>query len=140
MRDRGSTLPLVAGLVALALAVALGVSSVTSLTLERHRLTALAEQAALYAAESFDPSTLQMTASGLEVPLTSSGVAGATRQFLSRYPSIRHTELRVMQADSPDGRRARVVLRSSWYSPIWSEFFPLRIPVTVEVYSRSIIG
>lgn len=139
MSERGSMLPLVAGLVALALAVVVGVTAVTSLTVERHRLTVLAEQTALYAAESFDPRTVEMGPSGLEVPLTSTQVAGAARAFLASYPGIRHRGLRVLAADSPDGKRARVMLRSTWYSPVWSDLLPLRVPVTVEVYSRSVI-
>ena len=140
MSERGSTLPLIAGLVALAVAVVVGVTSVTSLALERHRLTGLAEQTALFAAESFDPRSLEFTYSGLRVPLTSPRVAQAAREFLGGYPNSRHRNLRLLAADSPDGQRARVVLRSVWHSPLWSDLLPLRIPVTVEVYSRSVVG
>lgn len=140
MSERGSTLPLIAGLLALVVSVTLGVSALTSLTLERHRLLALAENTALHSADAFSPAALEMTGDGLRAPLRSDEVARRALDFLSRYPQSRHRELRILAADSPDGLRARIVLRSSWVSPLWSDLFTLRIPVTVEVYSRSFFG
>lgn len=136
--QRGSLLPLAAGLLALALTLLFGIVSVTSLTIERHRLMALAESTALAASESFDPGDLRMGAGELIVPLTDGGVRERARDFLQGIPH-RHEDLRVLAADTPDGRRARVILRSTWSAPLVTEFVPLRVDVTVEAFSRAII-
>ncbi len=137
--ERGSILPLVAGAMALAVAVTLGVVSATSLTIERHRLVALAEATALRGAESFDPARLRRSGSEVVAPLESSRVADAALGFLRGVPEISHHELRLIRADTPDGRRARVVLEATWRAPLWSEFLPLSLPIQAEALSQSVI-
>ena len=137
--QRGSLLPLVAGLLALSLAAMVAISAVTSLTLERHRLVALAEATALRAAESFAPQSLSRSGSGVVAPLTHGAVRAVAVESL-RHQIHSHRDLRLIRADTPDGLRARVVLQSVWHTPIWSEFLPLAVPVRAEAYSRSIVG
>lgn len=139
MSQRGSTLPLIAGALALTVALVLGVVSATSLVIERHRLVALAEATALRAAESFDPARLRPGAGELVVPLDNARVNRAAREFLATTPSHAHTDLTMVVADTPDGRAARVILQSTWQAPVWSEFLPVTIPVRAEARSRAVI-
>lgn len=136
--QRGSMLPLVAGLLALTVAALIAISSLTSLTLERHRLVALAEATALRAAESFDPAEARRTGESVRVFLTNAGVRAASIDSLRQQPH-RHRDLRLIRADTPDGLRARVVLQSTWMSPMWSEFLPASLTVRAEALSRPII-
>ncbi len=138
-RERGSMLPLVAGALALVLALSLAVSSATSLVIERHRLVALAESAALHAADSFDPARLRPGSDGLVVPLDSSRVRAATAEFLVSLPPTSHRGLRMVRADSPDGRHARVTLQSTWHAPLLSEWLPASMPIQATAQARSII-
>jgi hypothetical protein len=138
MRERGSIFPLIAGLLALALAAVIAVSSVGTLTLERHRLMALAEATALRASESFDPSQLRREGQGVKAPLTSSAIHTAARNFISSTPH-RFDSLRLVSADSPDGERARVVLETTWRAPLLSEWLPAEVTVRAEAWARSII-
>lgn len=131
-------LPLAAGLVALSLTFLYGIASLTTLTIERHRLMALAESTALAASESFDPGDLRMGSGELVVPLTRRGVGERASRYLEEV-SAQHTNLQLLAADTPDGRRARIVLRSTWVAPWTTEFIPLQIEVTVEAFSRAVI-
>jgi len=136
--ERGSILPLIAGLLALAVAVLVAVSTVSTLTLERHRLMALAELAALRSSESFDPAALRREGSRVRAPLTSVAVASATRGFLASTPHD-FDSLQVIRADSPDGERARVILEARWRAPLLSEWVPVELPVRAEAWARSVI-
>jgi len=139
VNSQGSILPLVAGLLALSLAAAMGVVSVTSLTITRHRLVALAEATALHAADSFDPAGVIRVGIEADVVLTDEGVRWSASQFLAQHPAVAIDEVSLVQAGTPDGRRARVVLRAVWTTPVWSEFVPLEIPLQAESLSRSVI-
>ena len=139
MSTRGSLLPLVAGLLALTLATVIAVVSVTSLTIARHRLVALAEATALHAADSFDPAVVTFTGSEADVTLTDAGVRQSAREFLAAHPMLSVEEVSLIEADTPDGRRARVVVGGVWTTPVWSEFVPIRIPLRAESLSRSVI-
>jgi hypothetical protein len=131
-------LPLIAGLLALALAIVLAVATLSTLTLERHRLMALAEATALRASESFDPAQLRRAGDGILAPLSSSAVATAAEDFLTNTPHTFGT-LRLVRADSPDGVRARVILESTWSAPLLSEWVPTRLVVRAEAWARSVI-
>lgn len=137
--EKGSMLPLMAGLVTLCLTLILGISSVTSLALERQRLHALAEGAALYAAESFDPATLRMGSGELVVPLTSSTVRASAIHYLENAGVSHHESLRLVAADTPDSRRARVVVSATWRPPVVSAYVPLQVRVTARAHSRVLI-
>lgn len=137
--ERGSTLPLIAGAIALAIAVSFAVTSATSLIIERHRLVALAEAAALHSANSFDPALLRPGPGELIVPLQSSRVRESVAQFLGSLPEVDHNRLRLVAADTPDGRAARVVLQYTWRAPLLSQWLPVTLPIRAEAQSRAII-
>lgn len=132
-------MPLVAGLLALSLSALLGIASLSSLTLERHRLQALAEATALRASESFDPALVTRHHSGAIAPLSSPRIRQAAIDSL-RQQSHQHDRLQLLRADTPDGLRARVVLQSRWSPPMWSEFLPGSVIVRAESVSRPVIG
>ena len=132
-------MPLIAGLLALAIALVFVVASATSLAIERHRLHALAEATALFAAESFDPASLRMGSGELIVPLTNDAVRREAVRYLSGGISHRHHELRLVAADTPDNRRARVRLSATWRPPLVSAYIPLSVRLDAQSLSRAII-
>jgi hypothetical protein len=136
--QRGSIAPLIAGLLALTLTLSLGVSSLTSLTLERHRLVALAETIALRAAESFEPSRVRLSSGQVDAPLSAGLIRSVARETLAHTPH-QHEDLRLLVATTDDGVSARIVLQSTWRPPFASEFLPASLPVRAEVRSRAII-
>ena len=138
MSDRGSILPLIAGLLAFTLSAVMAVASVTSLSLERHRLVALAESTALAAADHFDPSRITRSGGEIQAPLASNSVREAAVEYLSGV-ATRLDALRLIAADSPDGRRARIVLSATWSAPIVSEFVSVSVPLRAEAWARSVI-
>lgn len=138
MRERGSILPLIAGLLGLSIAAVLAVSAVTSLTLERHRLVALAESTALAAADNFEPARLTREGAGVRAPLTDVWVREAAVDYLAGTPTS-FESLRLVTADSPDGYRARIVLAATWRTPIVSQFVSVSVPIRAEALARSII-
>lgn len=139
MSERGSILPLIGGAVALALVMVFGVTSATSLLLERHRLYALADSAAVVAAESFSLQTVRLTALGVEAPLTSGGVLASVENYLSRAGVGGLRDVRIERALTPDGRVAEVTLSSRWSPPLVSDFFPERLEVLATARAHVII-
>lgn len=136
--ERGSLLPLIAGLMALVIALVFVVVSATSLAIERHRLHALAEATALFAAESFDPAALRMGSGELVVPLTSAGVRREASRYLSGVDH-RHHQLTLAVADTPDARRARVRLTATWRPPVLSAYVPVSLRIDAQARSRVMI-
>lgn len=132
-------MPLIAGLAALAIALMFVVVSATSLAIERHRLHALAEATALFAAESFDPGDLRMGSGELIVPLTNAGVRREAVRYLSSGGIHRHHDLRLVVADTPDNRRARVRLSAVWRPPLVSAYVPVSVRIDAQSLSRALI-
>ena len=132
-------LPLIAGLLSLVLAFTFLVASATSLVISRQRLHALAEATALYASESFDPGDLRMGSGELIVPLSSSGVRQAALTYLVGVGGSEFTDLSLLAADTPDGRRARVWLSATWQPPILSPFVPVSLRIDAQARSRALI-
>jgi len=137
--ERGSMVPLIAGLAGLAVALMFVVVSATSLAIERHRLHALAEATALFAAESFDPGDLRMGSGELIVPLTNERVRRDAVSYLSGGVIHRHHDLRLVVADTPDNRRARVRLSATWRPPLVSAYVPLSVQMEAQSLSRVMI-
>lgn len=137
--QRGSILPLIAGLLALVLAFTFLVVSATSLVISRQRLHALAEATALYASESFDPGDLRMGSGELTVPLTSSGVRRDAASYLAGLAGSEFSDLTLVAADSPDGRRARIWLSATWRPPVLSPFVPVSLRIDAQARSRALI-
>lgn len=116
-----------------------GVTSATSLLLERHRLYALADSAAVVAAESFSLQTVRLTALGVDAPLTSGGVLASVDNYLSRAGVGVLRDVRIERALTPDGRVAEVTLSSRWSPPLVSDFFPERLEVLATARAHVII-
>ena len=136
--QRGSMLPLMAGLLALVLTISLGVSALASLTIERHRLQALAETIALRSAESFDPASLRLQSGKVFTPLTESTIRDVARETL-RSTSHLHDELVLRVATTTDGQSAEITLQSTWRPPVLTEFVPASLPVRASARAQAII-
>jgi hypothetical protein len=136
--QRGSMLPLMAGLLALVVTISLGVSSLASLTLERHRLQALAETIALRCAESFDPATLRLQSGRVFTPLNDESIRGVARETLRATPQ-RHDNLMLSVATTEDGQAALITLQSTWKPPLLTEFIPASLPVRASARAQAII-
>lgn len=135
--DEGSILPLVAGLVALALALALGVTAIGSLEIARSRLQGLADSAVDIGAESF---TLESLASGKPV-LGATEVNRNVSDWLAAAPDAsRFESLQLVSATTPDGLSATVELRAVWHPPIVSMLVPAGVTLDVSAHARSVLG
>ena len=137
--ETGSALPLVGGAVLLLLAIIFGVTSATSLLIERQRLYSLADAAAVFAAESFAPADVRPGTSGIVAPLTNSGVYQATVFYLHSVGEGSLSEVQLDQAITPNGRRADVTLSSLWSPPVVSDFFPSMVRLSVTAHSQVFI-
>jgi uncharacterized membrane protein len=139
-RDEGSTLPLVIFYAALSLAIILLVVAITSLYLERKRLFTLADGASLVGAESFDLTTVRMSAAGARPVLTSADVSSAVKAYLRDNRSSEFTDLRVIRAVSVDGKSATVELSAYWTPPVLSLLAPKGFPIEVTSVARSVFS
>jgi hypothetical protein len=117
--EGGQVAILLVGLVVVAIALVTVVASAASLHLDRTRLAALADLAALDAADAISdaayyggPSAAGGAAPDDEPALTDADVAAAVDAYLRDHPdpAARWDEVRVLEATSPDGRTARVRL------------------------------
>lgn len=139
MSDRGSIVPLIAGAMALGLGMIFGVTSATSLLIERARLYALADASATAAAESFSPEGVRLTSAGIRAPLSSDGVRRVVRHYLARAGTGSLTGVVIEAATTPDGLVADVTLSSLWSPPVVSEFFPPTLRIAVRATSQVFI-
>lgn len=118
--DAGSITPLAIGFATIALALILLAALITDVWLAHRKLFALADSAALAAAESFDPAPTSEPG----IVLTDDGVRTAAQSYLSMVDvSTRYTDL-VVVGRSPDGLSAEVVLRTSYVPALLSPFAP----------------
>lgn len=135
--EEGSTLLLTIFSGVLALALVLVVVSATSLYLERKRLFALADGAALAAAESWGLDDGRVEDGELVFDLGADAVRAAASGYLGDAAHTLHG-LELVRADSADGRSATVTLRAVWYAPISSEYLPVTVPIEVTADARSV--
>ena len=123
--DEGQVTILVIGFVVVAMALLAVVVSATQVHLERTRLAALADLAALEAAERVPDEAYFGV---VEPTLSDDDVAATVDAYLDGHPdtAARWTDLRVLQADTPDGRTARVrlgaVVRPAWTAWVLAAF------------------
>lgn len=123
--DEGQVTILVIGFVVVALALVAVVVSATQVHLERTRLAALADLAALQAAEAVSDESY--FSSG-EPTLSDDAVATSVTSYLAGHPdaAARWSGLQVLEADSPDGRTVRVrltaVVRPAWTAWVLAPF------------------
>jgi Putative Flp pilus-assembly TadE/G-like len=135
--DEGSILPLLAGFVALALALIVVVAAASSLYLERKRLYTVADAAALAAAQSFPLDAVEVDEEGDVTPvLTDAQVRDTARGYIGAL--LAEVEGLVLEeADSPDGRSARVTLSAVWRPPLASPLLPEGIRIRVSTVART---
>lgn len=134
--ERGSMLPLVAGLLALCGVTAVAIIDSTDLALARTNLQSTADMAALDGAESFDPRRAQFDGHNLVIRLTNRGVRRAVNSF------VRDTTdgVRLLSAITPDGVTAQVLVRTNWTPPLGSQFFPVSFPIEASASARIVLG
>ena len=138
--EAGSTLPLVAGFGALALALVLVVAAASSLYLERKRLFTLADGAALVGAESFTLAAVDITPSGPRPVLEPAEVRAAVMGYLAAAPVAEFEGLRLERATTVDGRSATVTVSAIWRPPVVAVFFPDGMRIAATAAARSVFG
>lgn len=131
--DEGSTLPLVAGLLALVLGAACAIVDVSSLYIERTRLATIADSTARVAAESFTLDDVSITTDGATILLASGRVQRAAQEYLA---ATQLAGVRLVTATTPDQRTAVVTVESQWRPPVPVPFVPDTIDVTVTGSAR----
>lgn len=136
--ESGSILPLVIFYGLLCLVVVLLVSAVTSLYLERERLYALADSAALAGAESYDLDSVQVMAGRPRPRLDPLAVSTTVDEFVDSVGADGFDGLRVERATTADGRSATVRLSAVWHPPIVSPLVPGGIRIGVTSSARSV--
>jgi hypothetical protein len=132
-------MPLFGGAAVLLLVVVVGVVGATSLLVERQRLFSLADGAAIFASESFDPAHVSRVNSRPRALLSSDLVERSTREFLDRVGPGLLESVRLESARTPDGWHAEVVLSSLWSPPVVSEFFPAALRIQVEARAQTFL-
>lgn len=109
--DDGQLAILLIGFVVVALALVSVVTAATNVHLTRARLAALADLAALDAADAIGRTAYYLPDG--DATLTDEGVAAAVGEYLREHPDPGAGEaVHVVEATSPDGRTVRVTLGS----------------------------
>ncbi|MCC2308823.1 pilus assembly protein TadG-related protein [Cellulomonas chengniuliangii] len=132
--DDGQTTILAIGFCVLALLLVTAVVSATGVHLDRKRLLATADAAAITASDEVSAARYyagdQAGSPGGHVPITDAGVRRAVQEFLADHPELVDglDDVQVLEASSPDGRTAVVRLGAfarpaliSWITAPWSE-------------------
>lgn len=139
-RESGRIMLLSIAFAVVALLLVTAVVSATGVHLERKRLLILADQLALEGADAIDLDGFYRGEAaaprpGAVVPLTDAGVRRAVEAYLSAHAGAAADleRLAVVQADTPDGRTARITLSAvarptlvSWVTAPWSDGIDLR--------------
>jgi len=128
--DDGSVLILTLGYAVLALAVILVCTAATSLYLAQKQLDAVADAAALAAADGFELSVV-----GGE-PVATLTDAGVRREALAMIGGI-GDDARLVSATTPDGVSARVTVAGEWHPPIVTVFVPDGVALEATATSRT---
>ncbi len=136
--DDGQVMLLSLGFAVLALALVLVVGAATGVHLDRKRLLATADLAALAAADQVSERYFEAGGGrgSAGVPLTDASVRAAVEQYLADHPDpvARWDGVRVLEASTPDGRTARVRLGAvtrpplvTWVTAPWSDGIALEV-------------
>ena len=126
--EQGRILLLTLGFVVVGLMLVGMIASATAVHLDHKRLYNLADLLAASAADATPPGQHLIAGppgtSGDGLALTDSEVARAVTDELRTYPFPDQlpSDLRVVQADTPDGRTARVTLSSTSHPPLLAWF------------------
>jgi hypothetical protein len=130
-RDEGSTLPLILVFTAIAAGFVIVTDGATALHLERLRLLTVADGAALAAAESFSVDDAQVRDGTVLPRLSDARVRAAATAAVAGADAAGLSDLRLVEARTPDGRTALVRLAATWHPPIASPLLPIAVPVSV---------
>jgi uncharacterized membrane protein len=131
LRDQeGSVLPLTIGYAVLALLLVFVCVNATSLYIEQKRLDALADGAALAAADGF---VFTVNDGEPRADLTDDGVRAQAEDFVSAVDA----DATLVSAESPDGVSARVTVSGVWHPPLVSVFVPAGVTLTATATSRN---
>lgn len=128
--DQGSVLLLTLGYVLLALAVIAVCVCATDLHLSQKRLDALADAAALAAADGF---TLVVEGDTVRAELTDEGVRTQATELMAASPG----DARLVDSRTPDGVSARVTVEVDWHPPLFSPFVPDGVRLESTATSRT---
>jgi hypothetical protein len=128
--DEGSILPLTLGYAVLALVAILICVAATSLYLAQKRLDALADAAALAAADGFE-----LTVVGDEpvARLTDDGVREQAELMVAELGG----DASLVDAGTPDGVSARVTVAGAWHPPVLTMFVPDGVALQATATSRT---
>jgi hypothetical protein len=137
---RATTLLLTIFYGAMALVVVLLVVAATSLYLERKRLFALADGAALVGAEAFELSDVMVTDGSPHVTLETANVATSVEEYVEANPLSSVEDLRIDNASSPDGISANVTLSAYWRPPVLTLLLPDGLRLEVTAVARSVFS
>ncbi|NNC11113.1 hypothetical protein HII28_04370 [Planctomonas sp. JC2975] len=136
--ERGSTMPLIIFFAFLCLTVVLLASAATSLYLERERLYAVADGAALAGAESYDLGDAAVVDGHPRPTLRSTEVSDAVDDYLGSAAARGFDGLVVERASTEDGRSATVRLSAVWHPPVVSVLVPAGLRIAVTSTARSV--
>lgn len=128
--DDGSVLLLTLGYGVLAIAVVLVCTAATSLYLAQKELDAVADSAALAAADGFE---LTVSATGATATLSDDAVEREARAMIAETGA----EAALVSATSPDGASARVTVTGTWHPPVVTMFVPDGVRLEATATSRT---
>lgn len=132
---------LTVGVMVVALALVLVVTAATAVHLERKRLLAATDLAALDAADAM-ATPLYFAPGAAEpgkpmVPLTDSSVRAAVERWFADHPDPHLQHVEVVDASTPDGRTVQVTVRAVVRPGLPGDGLLGDLPVDVEVQARS---
>jgi len=128
--DEGSVLLLTLGYGVLAIAVVLVCTAATSLYLAQKELDAVADTAALAAADAFE---LTVSDTGATATLSDDDVAREARAMIAEIGG----DAGLVSATSPDGASARVTVTGTWHPPVVTVFVPDGVRLEATATSRT---
>ncbi|WP_106814256.1 pilus assembly protein TadG-related protein [Microbacterium timonense] len=118
------------GYAVLALAVILVCTAATSLYLAQKQLDAVADAAALAAADGFELSVVEGD------PIATLSDAGVRREAEAMMAEI-GGDARLVAATTPDGVSARVTVAGTWHPPIVTVFVPAGVTLEATATTRT---
>ena len=124
-------MPLIVVLLVVAISFVAVAAGATALHLERLRLLAIADGAALAGAESFGVEDVRVEGDAVVPTLTAGRVTAAANAYLDDADRTHLGGLALVGAGTTDGRTATVTITATWHPPILSSLLPVAVPVTV---------
>lgn len=128
--DEGTLMILTIGYAALALVLILLCTDATSLYLAQKRLDALADGAAVAAAEGIAPTT---GAGAVVLRLDERAV----REQAALFVRDNGADATLVAAAAPDGTSARVTVAATWHPPVITLFVPRGVDLRATATSRT---